>query len=542
MTTTAKSRHEPSVPPMDTDELAAPDVDQHELRASVHELLNRHAAVGLAVGVVRDGRPELFRGHGLADIASKAPITEDSVFRIASVTKLFTAIALMQLWEQGRLDLDAPANDYLRAYTLVPANASWRPATVRHLLTHTAGIPEVVHLGDLLHRDWGPFGSRPAELSVPVGDRLPSLTEYYTNGLRVTAEPGTAFQYTNHGFATLGQIIEDVSGVPRERYFRERLFEPLGMTSTDLVRSERVVPRLATGYVFGRRGPQPVPDREWICRLGAGGIYSSPRDLGRFVAAVLGGGANEHGRVLEPATLGAMFEPHYQPDPRLPGRGLGFFRSDAGGHRVVGHDGVLPGFNAELLVAPDDGVGVFALTNGSPGAHEWLGIELDRLLRQLIGAPEGARRTDVPHHPEIWPDLCGRYQLPSGSDLRGRVAMGGGVEVLIRGGRLVARVLTPVPALFRGFPLSPDDEHDPDVFRLDLSVFGLATARVVFGRDNGRGVTAVHVDLPGQPLTLFRRPATTSRCPWPNAALGVFAAVAVVTVARRRRATRGAST
>ena len=93
--------------------------------------------------------------------------------------------------------------------------------------------------------------------------------------------------------------------------------------------------------------------------------------MARFVAALLGGGANEHGAVLEPATLATMFEPHYQPDPRLPGMGLGFFRGDAGGHRVVGHDGILPGFNSELLVAPDDGVGVI-------GLHE-------RLARSLGG-------------------------------------------------------------------------------------------------------------------------------------------------------------
>ena len=267
------------------------------LRCAIDEILNRRPAVGLALGVVRDGNVASFEGRGLADIPSKAPITEDTVFRIASVTKLFTAIAVMQLWEEGLVDLDAPANDYLRAYQLVPAKAGFPPATVRHLLTHTAGIPEVVHLSDLFHPGWGPFGARPAELSVAVGERLPSLSEYYAGGLRVAVEPGTAFQYTNHGFATLGQIVEDVTGVPRERYFRERLFEPLGMTDTDLVRTQRIVSHLATGYVLGRRGPQPVPDREWICRLGAGGIYSTSRDMARFVAALLGGGTNQHGRI-----------------------------------------------------------------------------------------------------------------------------------------------------------------------------------------------------------------------------------------------------
>ena len=119
------------------------EVDELEMKARVGGILNRRPAVGLAVGVVRDGRLEFFHGHGVADIASNTPVTEDTVFRIASITKTFTAIAVMQLWEQGLVDLDAPANDYLRAYRLIPAKAGFRPATVRHLLTHTAGVPEV---------------------------------------------------------------------------------------------------------------------------------------------------------------------------------------------------------------------------------------------------------------------------------------------------------------------------------------------------------------------------------------------------------------
>jgi CubicO group peptidase (beta-lactamase class C family) len=269
-----------------------PGIDELAMQARVGEILGRHPAVGLAVGMVRDGRLEFFSGHGLADIDSNTPVTEDTVFRIGSITKTFTAVAVMKLWEQGLVDLDAPANDYLRAYQLIPARAGLRPATVRHLLTHTAGIPEVVHVSDLLHPDWGPFGSRPAVYSAKVGEVMPSLAEYYGRGLRVVVQPSTAFAYTNHGFATLGQIVEDVSRRPLDGYFREHLFEPLGMTDTDLVRSEQVASRLATGYVLGPRGPRAVPDREWI-GAGGGGIYSTTRDMARYVAALLGGGANE---------------------------------------------------------------------------------------------------------------------------------------------------------------------------------------------------------------------------------------------------------
>ena len=156
----------------------------------------------------------------------------------------------MQLWEQGLVDLDAPANEYLQAFQLLPAKPDHRPATARHLLTHTAGLPEVVHRSHALAYVFGE--------TFALDERLPSLAEYYRGGLHLVAEPGTSFTYTDHGFAVLGQIVEDVSGMPLATYFRRRIFQPLGMTDTDLVRSERLASRLATGYTCTRRGARPV--------------------------------------------------------------------------------------------------------------------------------------------------------------------------------------------------------------------------------------------------------------------------------------------
>jgi CubicO group peptidase (beta-lactamase class C family) len=511
-------------------------LDEAELQASIDGILNRHPAVGLAVGVVRDGGLEFFHGHGLADIASNTPITQDTVFRIGSITKPFTAIAVMQLFEEGLVDLDAPANDYLCAYELIPARAGFRPTTLRHLLTHTAGILDVRHVSDLLHAGLTPSDGRPPLLSVKIGEPLPPLAEYFRGSLRVVAEPGTTFAYSNHGFATLGQIVEDVSGIALERYFRERIFEPLGMEDTDLVRSERVASRLARGYALGRLGAETVPDRDWIGAAG-GGIYSTTRDIARFAAALMGGGANEHGSVLESGTLATMFEPHYRPDPRLPGWGLGFARAEAGGHNMIGHDGILPGFNSDLVVAPDDGVGIVAFTNGSKGAFIWMETEFKRLLRHLLDVPDEAVRTDIPHHPEIWGELCGHYRLPPRiSDLRQRLLIAGGAEVFVRGGRPMIRWLAPIPTLYRGLPLHPDDERDPYVFRLDLSAFGMSTVRVVFGRDLASGTAAIHADLGGQPLSLIRRPIEgRARAPLAAALGALLVAGATRSVTRRRQ-------
>lgn len=480
-----------------------PIVVERDLKARARKVAARRPAVGLAIGVVRGGRLDVFEGHGLADIASKAPVTEDTIFRIASLTKTFTAIAVAQLGEQGLIDLDAPANDYLRAYKLVPAIPGIHSPTVRHLLTHTAGIPEVVRTSDALHPEWGRFESRPATWSVKLGEQLPSLADYYRGRLRVVIEPGTVFAYTNHGFATLTQIIEDVTGMSYERYVRERIFDPLGMRDTDVLRSERIVSRLATGYELTPRGAKAVTDREWIGK-GASAIYSSTRDLARYVSALLGGGSNEHGTILEPRTLAMMFEPHFQQDPRLPGIGLAFFRHEISGHRVVGHDGRMPGFHASFLVSPEDGVGVIALTNGSRGAFAWLPIEVESVLRDVLAVPEDAIRDDVAHHPEIWRDLCGLYHAsPRIFDRRARMMFGAGAQVFVRGGRLMVRLVVPIPALYRGLPLLPDEADDPYAFRLDLRKFGMPIARVVFGRDGAGVVTALHVDP--MFVSLFKR-------------------------------------
>ncbi|TMR89365.1 serine hydrolase domain-containing protein [Nonomuraea basaltis] len=502
-----------------------PELDQLEMRTRVDEILNRRTAVGLAVGVVRNGSLEFFRGHGVADIGSNTPVTEDTVFRVGSITKTFTAIAVMQLWEEGLVDLDAPANDYLHAYPLVPARAGFRPATVRHLLTHTAGVGEVLHPSGVVRPLFGE--------TVKVGRPVPSLREYYREGLRIQVEPGTTFRYTDHGFATLGQIVEDVSGQPLDRYLREHIFEPLGMADTDIVRSEPAQSRLATGYNLRSGGVKAVTDYE-VVTAGAASAYSTPRDMARYIAALLGGGANQHGSVLKPTTLATMFAAHYQPDPRIPGLGLAFFRGNADGHPVIEHQGIVPGFNSQISVAPDDGVGVMAFTNGASDAMLWMPAELGSLLNHLLGVPDEVIRADVPKRPEIWGEICGWYYLPGRlTDVRARSMLGAGAEVFVRHGELVLRFLSPIPALYKGFPLHPDDDKDPYAFRIDLAEFGPVTLRVVFSREPGAGTTAVHLDV--MPLSLQKQPAATNPRRWLTGALAVATTAIAI---RRHRAIR----
>jgi CubicO group peptidase (beta-lactamase class C family) len=476
------------------------DINAVEMKARVARILNQWPTVGLAVGVIRDGRLAFFEGHGLADIASNTPVTEDTIFRIASVTKTFTAIAVMQLVEQGLVDLDAPANDHLRAYKLIPAKAAFRPATVRHLLTHTAGIRELLHLSGLLRmRDLGE--------TVKAGKPVPSLAAFYRGGLRVDAQPGSRFMYTNHGFNTLGQIVEDVSGQSLDHYLREHVFEPLGMTDTDLDRSRLDRSRLATGYELRSHGPEAVGDYEVISK-GGGSANSTPKDMARYLAALLGGGANEHGSVLEPASLATMFEPHYQPDPRLPGMGLAFSRANLGGHRAVEHDGILPGFDSQIYIAPDDGVAVMAFANGAKRGMHWLGPYVVGILRRLLGVPDEKIGSDLPQRPELWGDLCGRYRFSAAPTDPARFSIGLGAEVFVRRGQLMVRFLSPIPALFKGFALYPDDERDGYAFRIGFPWFGIGTTRVLFSRKPGVGTTALHLEA--GPLSFPKRSSISS--------------------------------
>jgi CubicO group peptidase (beta-lactamase class C family) len=395
---------------------------------------------------------------------------------------------------------------------------------VRDLLTHTAGLGEVAHAGGVLRPDWGE--------SVPEGEPLPSLADFYGGAIRLDAEPGSRFIYGNHSPAVLGQLVEDVTGESLDRVFRERIFEPLGMTDSDLLRSAAVRARLATGYDVGRDGPKPVAERDMVT-AGAASIYSTPRDMARYASALLAGGSNDHGSVLRPETVAMMFAPQHQPDPRLPGMGLGFFRADLHGHRVVEHQGVHPGFHSQLALAPDDGVGVIAFTNGAERPMFWLQAEVAGLLRELVGVPADGVRPGIPPRPEVWDDIRGWYRLAAApTDIRLRAMLGAGIEVVVRDDGPRLRFLTPIPDLYRGFALHPDEREDPDVFRIDLDEMG--TTRVVFSRRPDGSVAAVHLGL--MPLTLARQQTVTNPRLWLAATLGVLSVASALALIRRLRA------
>jgi CubicO group peptidase (beta-lactamase class C family) len=493
-----------------------------DLRRTVATALRRWPSAGLAVAVVRRNEPPTLLHQGVADVASARPVDERTLFRVGSLTKVITAVAVMQLCEQGLVDLDAPAEDYLRAFRLVPVREGIRQPTVGHLLTHTAGVGYWRRRSDLF-RHPGVGSGVSARSIVP-------LAEYYVGGLPVDVQPGTRWAYSNHGFAALGQIVADVSGEPFDRYLREHVFAPLAMGETDLVPSGRLRAQLATGYSLRRGRLAAVRHRE-VPTPGGGGLYSTAADMARFLAAMLDGGANEHGRVLTAPTVASMFRPHFRPDPRVAGMGLGFERREERGRILIGKGGTVAGFLSAIEMAPDDGVGAVVLSN--TGALDNRGVSAplaEALIRRLAGLPGDPIRDDVAPHPEVWPALAGWYAPDAGpvTNLFPRVIMGAGIEVRVRRGELVLTSLTPVPGLSTDLVLHPDEPDDPRVYRVVYPQYGW-TQRVVFTEDS-------------PPRLLLEAMSFEKRSDWRNprrwATGATAAAAAAVTLARRARSPR----
>jgi CubicO group peptidase (beta-lactamase class C family) len=485
------------------------------------EIFNDHTLAGLAVGVVRDGELARFAAVGLADAAAGRPVEADTVFRIGSITKTFTGIATIQLAEEGLLALDDPVNEHLRAFRVAHDDPETPPITIRHLLTHTAGLGELRGWSDLVRPTIG--------LAAKLGRPLPSLDDLYAPVLRAELPPGAKWAYANHGFAALGQLVEDVGGEPFADRLRRRIFEPLGMEHTDVLRTGRVRDRLAIGYALGRRGPKPVKDTE-IAVAPAGSIFSTTADMARYVAALANGGAP----LLRRESLEQMLSPQAGAG-ELPAMGLAFMLDRLGEHRLAGHDGGWPGFVSSLLVAPDAGVGVVAFTNTSAGLAPHSCAE--RCLARLLDVPGPAEveRPPVPASPHLWPELVGVYK-PSpglGTNFRPWQLLGGEVEVVVRNGHLMARAPSPLKALRRGVRLAAVEPDDPLAFEIrhdDIVV------PVRFARGSHGTITSVRTgSTRGGFLELHRRPRVTSLRLWGKAAAGAAALGTGAALARRRR-------
>ena len=455
-----------------------PDAVQQALEtadSTINKAIEENHLPGIGIGLVYQGVPIYAKGFGLADVRQDVSVTAETVFRIASISKTFAAIALMQLWEQGKFDLHAPVNDFLKGYKVQHKGS--QPITFHHLLTHTAGLGEFASLWKYL--------SPVAHFNVVLpGGAVPELRKLYGRTLHAERPAGEKWCYANNGFATVGQLVADISGQSFPEYVRDHILVPLGMETADFWRSPRVKPKLAIGYKYNKKRSQfkAVPDLEQIT-VAAGSMNASINDMTRYVAALMNGGCNEFGQVLKPETLEMMYTPQFQLDPRLQGMGYAFKVDDWGGHRVVSHDGLWLGFISSMFVAPDAELGVVALTNSASGAAIYVAFQLlQRALNTSSRPLKKAPVAEPPEKPELWPELVGFYAPTPGWNTNFRLwqQYGNEFEVYVDGEKLHIR--SNWGGWKQGYLLKPADADDP------LS-FVVGSTPVIFRRTAVGGMT-----------------------------------------------------
>lgn len=384
------------------------------LERFIQEKMAETGLPGLSVALVRDGEVAWNRGFGFRDLERGLPTTPQTLFGVGSITKSFTCLALLQLQERGLLDVEDPVQRYLSLPLQPPGD---EPIRLRHLMTHTSGLPALGYAEALIRHHVG-TSARWFPISG-IDDMLAFLGEAQP---WIVAPPGERWFYLNEGYVLLGAVIEQVSGQPYPDYIREHLLQPLGMTRSGFRPADvQGDPDAATPYVIDREKRRTRSAYLFGPIQADGGLISCAADLARYVAMFLAGGRSPAGgTLLRPDLLRAMWQPR-APIPFLQ-RGpsgpepAGFYgyglqvTPDFFGETLVGHGGSVLVFTAYIGFVPRHGVGVALLANGSGyplnqmgafalalllGADPWSvpALRAERLLDDLTGVYETYRGT-----------------------------------------------------------------------------------------------------------------------------------------------------
>jgi CubicO group peptidase (beta-lactamase class C family) len=314
-------------------------------------MLVRGDIAGGAIVVVKDGKVLFAHGYGHADLKDRKPVSPDTtLFRIGSVSKLFTWTAVMQLVEQHRLDLDRDINDYLDFK--IPAKFG-KPVTLRDLMTHTTGFEDTT-------RDLLPATPDGVDLGRYLKQHIPARI----------FPPGRIVAYSNYGAGLAGYIVQRVSGEPLDAYIQHHILAPLDMRHSTFTQPlpTNLARLLAKGYVSASDGkPKPF---ELVNPAPAGAMTASALDMANFMIAQLQDGRFGDAQILQPQTAALMHSRQYAAAPGLNGMDLGFYQENRNGQRIIGHGGDTIVFHSDLHLLPDANVGIFMAFNsaGKAGA------------------------------------------------------------------------------------------------------------------------------------------------------------------------------
>ena len=362
-----------------------------EFRSYFEAEVTRRHVPGVALGLLLDD-VEHTAGFGVTNLDNPLPVDEDTLFQVGSITKTFTATAVMRLVDEGRLDLDRPVQVYLPDFRLAEPNVA-ATVTTRHLLTHTAGW-----IGDFFS-DTGRGDDALARYVVEMAD-LEQLTP-----------PGGVYSYCNSGFSLVGRLIEVLTGETFEAALKRLVLAPIGLEHSFLFPEEVMTQRYSAGHARPREGRTQVRQPWHLPRSAtpAGGLIASVKDQLRYARFQLGDGTGAHGeRVLQPATLKTMHQP-LLPSTGLPERSVGLAWNIL--TNSVSHGGGTYGQNTFLMVCPDHGVALSVLTNaGGTGAE--LANDASRWVLERFTGVTQAQTPVVPVSGDVLDQCVGVYRTP----------------------------------------------------------------------------------------------------------------------------------
>ena len=362
--------------------------------AIVQEEMEATHLPGVAIVVVHGGQTIIKRGYGIADIASGRPVdTERTLFRIGSVTKALTGLALTRLVDDGRVNLDDDVTKYFDKITNMSGTDD--PVTVENLLTHTSGFDQIG------------LGRHVYEFDRPLDERKamrPSLADYLgDNNLRRVTPPGQLFRYDTYGISLAGLVVARATGLSYAEAMQQELFEPLGMTHSFVEADADHFGDLAIGHGWRDNAYVPQPYEVYMTTP-ASSIDATPADMARLLEAITGGGANKHGRLYSKQTAHAVLSPQYRPHPRFTGITHGFWESpsvdppEGPSVHSVGHGGSMLGFWTLMDIFTEKNVAVFMVANRNfeaGGGPVNLGSRISRAVLDALYETPPTQRLSV---------------------------------------------------------------------------------------------------------------------------------------------------
>ena len=360
-----------------------------------HEMQDKELPA-FSIALVDNQKVVWTQGFGYADPDKKIPPTAETVYRIGSVSKLFTDIGVMQLIERGELDLDAPIQKYLPNFR--PHNPFGKDITLRQLMSHRSGLLREPPVGNYFD---------PSELSLAA--MVQSLNE-----TTLINPPETYPKYSNAGVATVGYVLEKQSGKPFATYLQHAVLDPMGLRNSAFQPEPRLIPNLAKAYMWSFDGQKFQAPTFELGMAPAGCMYSTVVDLGQFLSVLFNGGHGPNGQVLKPETLEKMWTPQFVSPGEKTGFGIGFYVTQMDAHREVRHGGAIYGFATELEALPDDKLGVVTVTtmDGANAVTTRVAQEALRLMRAAkLRKPLPEIRVTTPISPDDVRKLEGRYGL-----------------------------------------------------------------------------------------------------------------------------------